>query len=92
MRLASRAAVSGTTLLNRLQGFISKYPFIGHVRGKGLLTALELVADRDSWAPLPAAWEAHERIVSLGLERGLILYARRTMAGFWAIMCSSLRR
>jgi len=83
LSLNSNASEMGRYLLHQLNGLKDKFPFIGDVRGKGLLTALELVADRESWKPLPAQWEAHERIVDLGLERGLILYARRTYGGLF---------
>lgn len=79
--LSAAAAGMGAYLSNQLEGLKIRFPFIGDVRGKGLLMALELVADRETWAPLPASWEAHERIVSLALERGLIVYARKTHGG-----------
>ncbi|HWU20839.1 MAG TPA: aminotransferase class III-fold pyridoxal phosphate-dependent enzyme, partial [Nocardioides sp.] len=38
-----------------LRALADKHPVIGEVRGKGVFWALELVADRDTRAPLPAA-------------------------------------
>jgi adenosylmethionine-8-amino-7-oxononanoate aminotransferase len=61
---------------------MDRYPFIGDVRGKGLLLAFEMMADRDSKAPLPKALNAHSRLVELAYERGLILYSRRTRGGY----------
>jgi adenosylmethionine-8-amino-7-oxononanoate aminotransferase len=60
---------------------MENYPFIGDVRGKGLLLAFELVADRATMQPLPAALNAHSRLVELAYERGLIIYSRRTREG-----------
>ncbi|MEM1399084.1 MAG: aspartate aminotransferase family protein, partial [Pseudomonadota bacterium] len=83
LELAANAGLMGDYLINQLVGLKSLFPFIGDVRGKGLLTAIELVVDRTHWRPLPAEWESHERIVDLGLEHGLILYARRTYGGLF---------
>jgi len=54
---------------------------LGDVRGKGLLMAIEIVADRETKAMLPAAAQAVYRIIELGIERGLLLYSRRTADG-----------
>lgn len=71
----------GTLLKARLEALMQRYPFIGDVRGKGLLLAFELVADRETMAPLPRDFNAHQRLVELAYERGLILYSRRTRGG-----------
>jgi adenosylmethionine-8-amino-7-oxononanoate aminotransferase len=60
---------------------MERFPFIGDVRGKGLLLAFELVSSRETMAPLPAALNAHEKLVNLAYERGLIIYSRRTRDG-----------
>ena len=60
---------------------MDRYPFIGDVRGKGLLTAFEFVADRETMDPLPVELNAHSRLVELAYERGLITYSRRTRGG-----------
>ena len=60
---------------------MTKYPFIGDVRGKGLLLAFELVADRETMAPLPKALNAHLALVDIAYENGLIIYSRRTRGG-----------
>jgi adenosylmethionine-8-amino-7-oxononanoate aminotransferase len=61
--------------------FKAKFPFVGDVRGKGLLTAFELVSDRVTMAPLPAALNAFSVLVELAYERGLIIYSRRSRGG-----------
>lgn len=76
--LVARAAVAGARLKTRLESLMHRFPFIGDVRGKGLLLAFELVADRATMQPLPRDWNLHEKLVDLAYERGLILYARRS--------------
>ncbi|MCB1834303.1 MAG: aminotransferase class III-fold pyridoxal phosphate-dependent enzyme, partial [Geminicoccaceae bacterium] len=65
----------------RLEALAQRFEFIGDVRGKGLLLAFELVADRNSREPLPAALNAFERVVELAYEEELILYSRRSRGG-----------
>ena len=81
MGLLENATLMGDMLKRELNRLMQNYPFIGDVRGKGLLLAFELVADRDSMAPLPAELKAYEKLVNLAYERGLIIYARRTRDG-----------
>jgi adenosylmethionine-8-amino-7-oxononanoate aminotransferase len=69
--------------------------FIGDVRGKGLLMAFEMMADRDSKAPLPKVLNAHSRLVEQAYARGLILYSRRTRGGYEGdhfIVCAAAHR
>jgi adenosylmethionine-8-amino-7-oxononanoate aminotransferase len=79
--LMGRAAAMGEVLMRELRALMRDYPFIGDVRGKGLLQAFELVADRETMQPLPATLNAHSRLVELAYERGLIIYSRRTREG-----------
>ncbi len=79
--LIENAARMGEILMTQLRGLMDRYPFIGDVRGKGLLTAFEFVADRDTMDPLPTALNAYDRLVELAYARGLIIYSRRTRGG-----------
>jgi len=79
--LVGNAAAMGDVLKAELDGLARRFPFIGDVRGKGLLLAAEFVADRETMAPLPKHLDAHQRIVDLAYERGLIIYSRRTRGG-----------
>jgi len=79
--LMARARSMGDLLKRELQGLMDIYPFIGDVRGKGLLLAFELVENRDTMQPLPASLNAYTRLVELAYERGLIVYSRRTRDG-----------
>lgn len=79
--LPARADEKGKRLKGLLTGLMERYPFIGDVRGKGLLLAFELVADRTTMEPLPPNLEAHSRLVEEAYHRGLIIYSRRTRGG-----------
>jgi adenosylmethionine-8-amino-7-oxononanoate aminotransferase len=79
--LMENAARMGELLKRELHRLMERFPFIGDVRGKGLLLAFEMVSDRETMAPLPAALNAHEKLVNLAYERGLIVYSRRTRGG-----------
>lgn len=79
--LIANAARMGDVLMEQLHGLMARYPFIGDVRGKGLLTAFEFVSDRETMEPLPTEMNAYTLLVELAYERGLILYSRRTRGG-----------
>jgi adenosylmethionine-8-amino-7-oxononanoate aminotransferase len=79
--LMQNSATTGALLKSRLEDLQAELPIIGNVRGKGLLLAVELVRDRQTMEPLPAAVNAANRVVDLAYERGLIVYARRTRGG-----------
>ncbi len=79
--LEANAARMGDLLMDGLRELATRFLSIGDVRGKGLLTAFELVADRETMVPLPRGWKAHQRILDLAYERGLILYSRRVTGG-----------
>ena len=79
--LIGNAALMGDRLADRLNGLMQRYPLIGDVRGKGLLMAFELMADRGSKAPLPTSLNAHARLVDIAYDNGLIIYSRRTRGG-----------
>ncbi len=79
--MVSNAARMGDALAERLRGLMQRYPLIGDVRGKGLLTAFELMADRGTKAPLPKGMNAHSRLVDIAYDNGLIIYSRRTRGG-----------
>ncbi|MCP5037620.1 MAG: aspartate aminotransferase family protein [Rhodobacteraceae bacterium] len=80
--LCGNAARMGALLKARLTGLMERYPFVGDVRGLGLLLAFELVADRQTMAPLPRDLNAHARLVDIAYDKGLIIYSRRTRGGY----------
>ena len=79
--LMGNATRMGALLKQGLNALMARYPWIGDVRGLGLLLAFELVADRATMQPLPKELNAHSRLVELAYERGLIIYSRRTRGG-----------
>ncbi|SNY89926.1 Adenosylmethionine-8-amino-7-oxononanoate aminotransferase [Cohaesibacter sp. ES.047] len=79
--LIDNCATMGEVLKARLEALMDRYPFIGDVRGKGLLLAFELVSDRETMEPLPAELNAYLDLVEMAYQRGLIIYSRRTRGG-----------
>jgi adenosylmethionine-8-amino-7-oxononanoate aminotransferase len=79
--LVGNAARMGALLRNRLDGIAAHSPLIGDVRGKGLLLATELVADKETKRGIPLERVAPERVKALGMKHGLALYCRRTNGG-----------
>jgi 4-aminobutyrate aminotransferase-like enzyme len=69
--LVEHAARVGTRMLDRLRTMQEKYPFIGDVRGVGLLIGIDLVRDRATKEPLGRALT--ERIFLEALRRGLLM-------------------
>jgi 4-aminobutyrate aminotransferase-like enzyme len=69
-RLWERSAALGSDLIDRLGRELDDLPWVGEVRGLGLFTGIEIVADRTSRAPDPA----HAlRIRDAALSAGVIL-------------------
>jgi adenosylmethionine-8-amino-7-oxononanoate aminotransferase len=79
--LPARSVVAGAALREGLVAIAARSPIIGDVRGLGMLLAVELVADKDTRAPLPAAALATERIRIHALRNGVMLYSRQTSGG-----------
>ncbi|MCO6387459.1 aspartate aminotransferase family protein [Aliihoeflea sp. 40Bstr573] len=71
------AGKMGDLLKSELESLAKLYPFIAGVRGKGLLIGADLVSDPETFAPLPKARNANQRLVDLAYERGMIIYSRR---------------
>jgi adenosylmethionine-8-amino-7-oxononanoate aminotransferase len=75
-RLVERAAVGGARLLEKLRG-LETMDGVGHVRGQGLMAAVEVVADKDTKRLFPAEVGLTQRLMDALLERGL--YTRVAM-------------
>lgn len=67
--LPARSARVGAWLLDRLQALRERHPAIGHVRGRGLMVGVELVADRQTRAPAAGLGAVLMRRL---LQRGVI--------------------
>jgi len=72
--LVGNASRQGDRLLDALRRLAETEPLIGDVRGKGLLAAVELVADRESKRPLDPDLGVTKRLRALARERGLLIY------------------
>ena len=81
LKLTENAATRGEDLLDGLRGLQRRFPFIGDVRGKGLITAIEFVADPVTMENLPPEINIGQRVLDLAYERGLIVYFRRVKGG-----------
>ncbi len=68
--LIDNADQMGKLLLKRLTRLMSKYEFIGDVRGKGLMIGIELVRDRKSKEPIT---EKRDSLVRECFKRGLLV-------------------
>jgi adenosylmethionine-8-amino-7-oxononanoate aminotransferase len=79
--LVERAQRMGARLQQGLRDMAQRSPIVGDVRGLGLLTAIELVADKESKARLPIVFNAPARLTAHGLRRGIALYNRRANLG-----------
>jgi adenosylmethionine-8-amino-7-oxononanoate aminotransferase len=79
--LVENARDRGTYMHERLHELIGRYPFIGDVRGRGLMGAMEFVRDRQRREPFPAAWNVALEAKEVGRKHGLLLYPRRSMYG-----------
>jgi adenosylmethionine-8-amino-7-oxononanoate aminotransferase len=64
----------GIYLLKQLEKLKQRYPFIGDVRGKGLLLGIEFVQDVVSKNPFPRNAQITQSIVALAKEKGLLIY------------------
>ncbi len=79
--LVSNAAEQGVYLRQQLEQLASKYPCIGNVRGIGLLQGVELVQDKATQHPFPAAFNAFDKLTAVAKARGLLVYPRRCLNG-----------
>jgi len=71
----------GELLMARLREVAARSPIVGDVRGKGLFTAIEIVADKATKRQLPASFNAPARLTEHGLKHGIALYNRRANLG-----------
>jgi adenosylmethionine-8-amino-7-oxononanoate aminotransferase len=63
----------GAYLLKKLHE-LKSFPFVGDVRGKGLMTAIEFVQDQQTKEPFPPAAKFTEKVIDLAFQNGLVMY------------------
>jgi adenosylmethionine-8-amino-7-oxononanoate aminotransferase len=91
--LVACAAERGAQLRAGLEDLRTRSPVVGDVRGLGLLMAVELVADRETKAPLPSDLLPADKVRIHGLRNGLMIYSRPTSGGrygHWFIVAPPL--
>lgn len=76
--LVARAAKLGEQLLARLRSALADHPHVAEVRGRGLLQAVEIVADRSTLSPYPETADMAGRVAAAALRHGVWLYAGGT--------------
>ncbi len=69
--LPGQCASKGDRLLASLKDALADHPHVGDIRGKGLMCAVELVADRNTKHPFPAADKVGPRLLEEASRRGL---------------------
>lgn len=79
--LMANATIMGDRIKAQLTGLSNRFPFVGDIRGKGLLLAFELTSDRATMSPLPPSLNAYDRLVEIAYANGLVIYSRRTRGG-----------
>ena len=72
--LMDRVREAGEQLTGLLTNRFGNHPNIGDIRGRGLLLAMELVADRETKASFDPALTMHQRAKAAAFERGLLIY------------------
>lgn len=80
-RLVENCAKMGKLLLDGLQALADNHPMIGDVRGRGLLTGLEFVKDRQSRTPYANEHQVFNLVTQQAFARGLIIYPRKSING-----------
>jgi adenosylmethionine-8-amino-7-oxononanoate aminotransferase len=78
--LVERSAELGARLGASLKEELSGHPMVGDIRGAGLFWGVEMVRDRASREPYPAAMKVASKTVAAGLKHGLFVYPATGMA------------
>jgi adenosylmethionine-8-amino-7-oxononanoate aminotransferase len=71
-RLPENAGDGGAYLLGELERLLER-PYVGNVRGKGLMLLVEVVADKETKAKLDPALNVGGRLTAATRERGIIV-------------------
>ena len=72
-KLLDNVNKEGSHLRKRLEGLKDKYPFIGDVRGLGLMQAIEIVKDKVTKECYPRSEKIAEKIFKECMKNGLII-------------------
>ncbi|MGQ9645332.1 MAG: aspartate aminotransferase family protein [Thermodesulfobacteriota bacterium] len=72
-QLVEKSSSRGEYLLQRLEE-LKDFSFVGDVRGRGLMTAIEFVKDKKTKEPFPRTAKFTERVIDSAFDNGLVLY------------------
>jgi len=73
-RLLVNVCERGEELVLALRKRFADHPYVGDIRGRGLLLGIELVSDRGSKTPFDPTVQLHARVKAEGMRRGLMCY------------------
>jgi adenosylmethionine-8-amino-7-oxononanoate aminotransferase len=73
-RLVERSAAMGDVLAQRLDDAVGAHPHVADIRGRGLFRGIELVRDRRTGEPFPAAAHFAGQVVQECLARDVWIY------------------
>ena len=76
--LVAEAAERGAYLNRRLLEMLSNHPHVAEIRGRGLLQAVEVVANRETLERFPSGAQLSNSIVAEGMKRGVFFYGGGT--------------
>src|SRR5580692_11149898 len=72
--LLERVRLAGALLRKRLLERFGGHRYVGDVRGRGLLMAIELVAERETKVPFDPVLKLNARVKAEAFARGLLVY------------------
>ncbi|MEZ5739391.1 MAG: aminotransferase class III-fold pyridoxal phosphate-dependent enzyme, partial [Burkholderiaceae bacterium] len=72
--LLAQVQSRGDYLRRALDERLGTHPNVGDIRGRGLFVGIELVADRQTKAPLPVGQRTHAKIRQAAMRAGLLVY------------------
>lgn len=72
-KLLEKVTEQGAYLRSKLEHLYDKYPFIGEVRGLGLMHAIEIVKDKSTKECYPRSEKIAEKIFKVCMDNGLII-------------------
>src|ERR1700739_4833035 len=73
--LVENSATMGAYLRDRLSEKLADNPFVGDIRGTGLMIAVEFVSDRKARRFFDPQTQAHRIVARKALEEGLLVRA-----------------
>ena len=73
--LVAKTAENGPYMLQQMQTRLAENPYVGEVRGVGLMVGVEFVADRDSRREFAAGVSPHRLVAKHAMDRGVLTRA-----------------